>query len=434
MKKNNGFTNESNNMNQTKENMKRIQDLYRQMISTTAGDKEYRGKLCMEILSIQKEDGSFSLIDNYRCDSDIRVSYVYYPTYFCTAALIYMANEDGMDENLQKSLKKGLIFSAGRKLTGHGYEAVDGQLEALKIYKDAGLYTWLRKNSRECTEFEKMIRTIIETYRVRLSSGKTVDGWNKDYALAFRQEVTDYEKEMTPKVWYAAYGSNINEERFMNYISDCEDTTRPEESRAIIIPHNIYFSYKSRRWGRKGVAFLDDTKPGRSLGKMYLISRSQLESIQRNEGSIYRKRVFLGMESGTPIYTFTSPTKRTDLVSPGEDYLETILVGLKETYPGHTELVLSTYLFGSGAMNDDDRQILRYLREAKHGVTVNDIVANTVAATRVKASIKKLASYKMIKQDGRSAATGCEITDGDAVVYTVKQRRELIDLLLLHIR
>lgn len=419
--------------------MKKIETLYRQMVSAgqqenDCKEKDCREKLAVEILSLQKADGSFSVIDDYRCDSDIRVAYVYYPTYYCTAALICAANADGMSETLQSALAKGLKFAAGRRLAGHGYDCTASQIEALNIYKKAGLYKWMKANADVCHEFGNVIHHIVDTYRTRLHSGQTISDWNVDFAEAFRQEVSDYEVGMCAKVWYAAYGSNINQERFMRYIKRCTDPTPPEKSMSITLPYDIYFASKSRTWHGKAVAFLDDTKSGKSLGRMYLITREQFDSVKSNEGPKYQKEIFLGMEEGIPVYTITSTEKRTDPGTPAMDYLETILTGLKETYPDRTELVLSAYLFGCGLLDETDRQVLTFLRESPHGVSLDAIASENGGITKARNSVRKLMSFNMIKQDGRSHAAGHALTSREAIFYTRRQNRELIDILLLKIR
>ncbi|MCI6730738.1 MAG: hypothetical protein MR487_00195 [Lachnospiraceae bacterium] len=412
----------------------RIIRLYQQILQTGKGDEDYRGKLVKELLHLQKIDGSFSLIDDYRCDSDIRVFYVYFPTYYATASLMYVTSLDGMTDELHKVLQKGLAFAQGRHLVGHGFDAIAQQLEAIRIYKDAGLYDWMRVYQDDYAEFSEMIKNIMENYRQRLLTGHVIDDWQVDFSKQFQKKVDEYDAAFISNIWYAAYGSNINSSRFMQYIADCADQTPPVQSRAVRIPYDIYFAYKSRRWNRKGVAFLDDTHEGMSLGRMYLITGSQFADIQKMEGSIYRKKILLGTENGIPIYTFTSPEKRTDMESPDISYLETILQGLKETYQDMSELVLSTYLFRCGVLNDDDMKVLSYIRHSAHGVSLETISEHTIAITRVRKSIKKLISYQLIRQDGQNQEEGHVASSPEAVMYTRKPKRELIDLLLLDYR
>ena len=51
--------------------------------------------------------------------------------------------------------------------------------------------------------------------------------------------------------------------------------------------------------------------------------------------------------------------------------------------------------------------------------------------TRVKNSIKKLYEYGFVVQDSRSVRAGDGKLDANAVVYTGKEKREIIDVLLL---
>ena len=50
--------------------------------------------------------------------------------------------------------------------------------------------------------------------------------YNKDL---YEENKTQYWKEKTEDnyLWYASYGSNLNYNRFMDYINSCDDTTPP---------------------------------------------------------------------------------------------------------------------------------------------------------------------------------------------------------------
>lgn len=70
-------------------------------------------------------------------------------------------------------------------------------------------------------------------------------------------------------VWYVAYGSNLNTERFLKYMNISRNAenkfTEDEiESVSVEVPHGIYFA-KSGRWGSGGICFLDvDNKEDQS--------------------------------------------------------------------------------------------------------------------------------------------------------------------------
>ena len=84
-------------------------------------DTDYRAKLMHELMMLQKEDGSFSVIDDYRVDADIRICYVYEPTYYATAAMMFIQTRDNshLTDKEKAALLKGLTFAEGRNLAGH---------------------------------------------------------------------------------------------------------------------------------------------------------------------------------------------------------------------------------------------------------------------------------------------------------------------------
>ncbi len=231
--------------------MDRIKELYEQMIQTLREDSIFRNEIFSELITYQKEDGSFSVIDDYRCDGDIRVAYVYYPTYYATAAIMYMANMDGMTDKMRNALEKGLKFAMGRRLAGHGVSATEEQIEALNIYKTAGLYEWLSNHKKQFEAFDQLIGTIIEKYRECIRTGNVMHDWMVDFTESFQKEIDEYDDAMQEYIWYASYGSNISYGRFMEYIAECSDTSQPIDAKPVTIPFGIYFAYKSRPLGKK---------------------------------------------------------------------------------------------------------------------------------------------------------------------------------------
>lgn len=189
-------------------------------------------------------------------------------------------------------------------------------------------------------------------------------------------------KKKVVKVWYASYGSNLLEKRFSCYIAGgtpegaqreytgCTDKTLPEASKPIIINAELYFARKSKTWHGGGVAFIKPSfNPGvKTLGRMYLITSQQFSEVVKqeirleedlvldleeleekgslllNEKSWYNKLLFLGLEDGYPIFTFTNKDFLMDEINlPHDTYLNTISAGLKETY-GMTVVEIERYL------------------------------------------------------------------------------------------
>ena len=410
--------------------MKRIEDLYGEMLRTN--DPDYGIKIALQMVSLQSEDGSWGVIEGRCGDADVIVHLVYFPTYYATAAIMRCALlAEHLPESVERALHRGLEFARGRKLNGNGYDATADRLKALAVYKEAGLYDWMLMNENREKGFCDMIRAIVEGFRTALTTGSTRSDWNRDFREEFEREVAEYDEHMCRYVWYAAYGSNLNRGRFMEYIAACRDTSEPEEARPYQIPYELYFAYRSRRWNGSGVAFIDTEKPGVTMGRIYKIRTTQFLEIQRREGAPYCNRVMLGVLDGCPVYSFTSPSRRSDINDPGREYLDVVLEGLKETYPEKGDLVHMAYLLTHGALQEDDIRVLSFLRAAAHGQSISRINEGGLALTKVKKSVKNLCGMGLIKQDSRSIAAGHTVTSPQAVFYTCKDKRELIDILLL---
>lgn len=134
-------------------------------------------------------------------------------------------------------------------------------------------------------------------------------------------------------VWYAGYGSNLCYQRFMAYINRTTSKQFPLATKRILFSHPIYFAKHSSRWKNAGVAFLDIDSQGSSYGVMYLITRKQLEEIQKMEGKLwYNKMLTISKdELGIDIVTLTHDSRYDD-VCPSKEYFEIIGNGIKNVY------------------------------------------------------------------------------------------------------
>jgi hypothetical protein len=153
-------------------------------------------------------------------------------------------------------------------------------------------------------------------------------------------------------VWYAGYGSNLSEQRFLCYIeggrplygtrfhNGCTDKSPPVHEAPITIHHSLYFALpagirKTENWGDGGVAFISphQDQETSTLSRMWKITRAQYEEVKDQEGATwYNHEIKLGEEDGIPIYTITNKTILRNILEPSETYLKTIALGLKETY------------------------------------------------------------------------------------------------------
>ena len=137
----------------------------------------------------------------------------------------------------------------------------------------------------------------------------------------------------------------------------CRDTSQPLDERAVFIPHQLYFSGRSRRWGG-APAFIDSVadESVQTYGRAWLITREQFIDVVRQENSDpelaidldqaiqdgqlslrdrgYGLLLHLGDRDGAPMFTFTSPLPMAERrpAKPSMEYLETIVTGLRECY------------------------------------------------------------------------------------------------------
>ena len=170
-------------------------------------------------------------------------------------------------------------------------------------------------------------------------------------------------------IWYASYGSNILEKRFLCYIQGgqpdgspkvydgCSDKSLPIDKEEIYINSELYFAKHSNQWNG-GVCFIrTNFEPQQqTLGRMYLITKEQFADIVKQEtnskqspninfesaitdgsltfaaGSWYGNIIYLGTQCEFPIFTFTHQDNITPTTKPSKNYLKLIIRGIQETY------------------------------------------------------------------------------------------------------
>lgn len=170
-------------------------------------------------------------------------------------------------------------------------------------------------------------------------------------------------------IWYAAYGSNLSEERFLYYINGgtpvgttrnytpCDDLTPPRETRPYELNFELFFARHADSWNG-GIAFIDNVQDNEinTLAKLYLISKTQFNHLAKqetqtpgvvnidfeeaeNEGRTVFKRpswyglvLFLGHVENIPVFTLTQERTIESFTKPSEKYLMTIASGLRQTH------------------------------------------------------------------------------------------------------
>ena len=118
------------------------------------------------------------------------------------------------------------------------------------------------------------------------------------------------------KVWYAVYGTNLNEQRFSCYIKSgnpegtskfdvgCRDKTPAVDGGMISIPFQLYFTKSSPKWENKSVGFLNiEVNPSiRTLGRKYLITEEQFKDVFKQANNI-----------GIELYVFSKSETKSSL-------------------------------------------------------------------------------------------------------------------------
>lgn len=199
-------------------------------------------------------------------------------------------------------------------------------------------------------------------------------------------------------VWYAAYGSNLDRERFLCYIGGgrplgaartypgCRDTSEPLAEASSGIPHPLYFAGASSVWGG-AVAFVETTpsKSPQTLVRLYLITWEQFTDVYAQDNwygeagadlpplaTLRRDRVvrvgsgwydtvvFLGERRGAAILTFTAGKRGSvgEPAPPPHAYVETMARGLAASHGLAPEEFADYVMSARGAAGNLDRQVL----------------------------------------------------------------------------
>ncbi len=182
------------------------------------------------------------------------------------------------------------------------------------------------------------------------------------------------------RVWYACYGSNLMEDRFLCYIGGgtpkgakrtyvgCNDKALPKANKSFMINHELYFAKSSKTWSGGSAAFIkpQEDKSAKTYGKIYSISNSQFIDLVKQEIKFeehldvdfkkvidqeyldiatnvwYDRILFLGYHEELPVFSFTNSEFLEDEINaPHPFYLEKIIVGLKQTYQFTTQEIVN---------------------------------------------------------------------------------------------
>jgi hypothetical protein len=168
-------------------------------------------------------------------------------------------------------------------------------------------------------------------------------------------------------VWYAGYGSNIDEGRFTFYLTGgrppgavreapgARDPAPPRDQRGVVLPGRMFFGWESPTWGG-GISFLDAEADGSAFARAYLVTREQFADIAAQEmhrtpgddldltrvlenqshtfgPGRYETVHLVGELDHIPMLTFTSSAgAQVPPNAPSGAYLATVVRGLRATH------------------------------------------------------------------------------------------------------
>lgn len=125
--------------------------------------------------------------------SDARVDFVFRPTYAAVATLSRTLLDHPVialrTRRYLPALKQGMRFATYRGLGGHGFEADEGAIDALRILSLGKVPLLLDRHPELCPRLYEVIRDVAESMRQRLASGNTRGPWGEDHSEGFRQAI-----------------------------------------------------------------------------------------------------------------------------------------------------------------------------------------------------------------------------------------------------
>lgn len=153
-------------------------------------------------------------------------------------------------------------------------------------------------------------------------------------------------------LWYAAYGSNVNRDRFMEYItggtsrytglkmSGCRNKEAPIRDYALALNRELYFARMADAWGG-AVAFVQPApSKSQTLGRAYLITEEQFLDVASQENGRRPGDKEMGFDYAYAEKNEVSFFHRSDPSRPagqgGLWYGRVLRVGTRESWPVFT--------------------------------------------------------------------------------------------------
>lgn len=272
-------------------NMKELNAMRKDLEALINSDLNYNEEwnaLIKEIIQFQYEDGSFNLLDSYHIESDCRVLYCHEPTYICSALLIkaLLNNKDVFTGKEDIILSKALHMCCARRLQGHGYDSMDGQIKAINYFMKCNIKDFLKKYPNICPEFTEMFQMIKECY----SKYEKEQGFFGPWGANYKDDILKINRYFNSMPVFV-YGTLMkNQSNHDDYLADSHYVGAATLSGYEIYDLGCY------------PGIVEGT--GKVYGEVYDINENTLKAMDRleGEGSLYiRKSVKVTLADGNYI-------------------------------------------------------------------------------------------------------------------------------------
>ena len=168
----------------------------------------------------------YALFDPRKVPADARVDFVYTPTYLACAVIICAVSEyeDLLeDEAIKETLYYGLNGCIGRKFLGAGYDDIDGFLDAMEIFAQCDVMSFIARFPEFNPLFNAAIKEAVTYLQDGLCSGKVKDPWSgesyEDKANPILELLTHKESD---RVNLFVYGTLMKGQNANPLLGDCE--------------------------------------------------------------------------------------------------------------------------------------------------------------------------------------------------------------------
>ena len=117
----------------------------------------------------------------------------------------YLTGDSKLKEKIETPLIHGLERCCCRNLTGHGYDSLQGQIEALNIFMKGGLREFIDLHPDLNSKFTEMILNIMVEFDAREEQEAFKGTWGEDY----KEGINSFFEKRPPQ--YKGKASDLDE-------------------------------------------------------------------------------------------------------------------------------------------------------------------------------------------------------------------------------